>query len=268
MLCLDDYHSPETPPGYSPARGRVEPRPGKAASSRRTPNEDTTKPAAFFARLGIYGVSVLPVMIKTSGQGKYLACHDCDTLFEAPVLNERERVLCPNCHANLFTYRPNSVHRASAFAMASAVLFFVANIFPFLSLRKDLRANDMLLYESVSGLVGQGYPYLAIAVAVFLLAAPTLLILGLLYLLLPLLSDRRLPAAAWICRGVSTAKRWNMTDVYLVGVLVSFLKLGKLAQLTLGISFWAYIALIVCLTAAVTAMDNRELWTRLESAHP
>lgn len=207
-------------------------------------------------------------MINSSGQGKFLACHDCDMLYEAPVLRERERVLCPNCHANLFTYRPNSVHRSAALVMSSAVLFFVANIFPFLSLRKDLRANDMLLYESVSGLVDQGYPYLAIAVAVFLLAAPTLLILGLLYLLLPLLSERRLPAATWICRVVSTARRWNMTDVYLLGVLVSFLKLGKLAQLTLGASFWAYIALIVCLSAAISAMDGRELWARLETARP
>ena len=207
-------------------------------------------------------------MIKTSGSSQYLACHDCDTLFEAPVLEERDRVICPTCGANMFTYRPNSVHRAAAFVMASAVLFFVANIFPFLSLKKDLRANDMLLYESVSGLADQGYSYLAVAVAVFMLAAPTLLILGLMYLLLPLLRDRRLTGSAWICRAVSAARRWNMTDVYLLGVLVSFLKLGKLAQLTLGVSFWAYVALIVCLTAAITAMDTRELWTRLELAQP
>ena len=207
-------------------------------------------------------------MMKSSGSGQYLACHDCDTLFQAPVLQERERVICPNCGASLFTYRPNSVHRAAAFVSASAVLFFVANIFPFLSLRKDLRGNDMLLYESVSGLVDQGYPYLAVAVALFMLAAPTLLILGLMYLLLPLLQDRRLPGASWICRAVSSARQWNMTDVYLLGVLVSFLKLGKLAQLTLGTSFWAYVALIISLTAAVTSIDNRELWARLELAHP
>ena len=205
-------------------------------------------------------------MIKSSGSAQFLACHDCDTLFEAPVLQERERVICPNCGANLFTHRPNSVHRAAAFILASAALFTVANIFPFLSLRKDLRANDMLLYESVSGLADQGYAYLAVAVAVFMLAAPTLLILGFIYLLLPLLRERRLPGAAWICRAVSAARRWNMTDVYLIGVLVSFLKLGKLAQLTLGTSFWAYVALIFSLTAALSAIDTRELWARLETA--
>ena len=39
-----------------------------------------------------------------------------------------------------------------------------------------------------------------------------------------------------------------MLDVYLLGVLVSLLKLGKLATLTLGTSFWAFVGLIVCLT--------------------
>ena len=43
-------------------------------------------------------------------------------------------------------------------------------------------------------------------------------------------------------------------------------KLGKLATLTLGISFWAFVGLIICLTAALMSIDYRELWTRLEEA--
>ncbi|MBA3652114.1 MAG: paraquat-inducible protein A, partial [Chthoniobacterales bacterium] len=60
--------------------------------------------------------------------------------------------------------------------------------------------------------------------------------------------------------------RWNMAEVFLVGVLVSLLKLGKLASLTVGISFWAFIALIFCLTAALASIHPRELWARLEAA--
>jgi paraquat-inducible protein A len=57
-----------------------------------------------------------------------------------------------------------------------------------------------------------------------------------------------------------------MLEVFLLGALVSLLKLGKLATLTLGISFWAYVGLIICLTAALSSIDYRELWTRLEHA--
>ena len=181
-------------------------------------------------------------------------------------MREGERILCPVCGANLFTFQPNSLHRAAAYVVASAVLFFVANIFPFLTLKKDLRMNQMLLYESVSGLVDQGYAYLAVGVAIFTLVAPTLLIASLLYLLLPLLRERRLPGAIGLCRLVSTARRWQMLDVYLLGVLVSLLKLGKLATLTLGTSFWAFVALIICLTMSVSSIHIRDLWARLEKA--
>ena len=204
--------------------------------------------------------------MRPSGDSKHIACHDCDTLFDNPTMQEGERIVCPVCGATIFTFQPNSLHRAAAYVAASAVLFFVANIFPFLTLKQDLRQNQMLLYESVSGLVDQGYSYLAVAVAIFTLAAPSLLILSLLYLLLPLLRDRRLPGSTALCRLVSTARRWQMLDVYLLGVLVSLLKLGKLATLTLGTSFWAFVALIVCLTLSVSSIHIRDLWARLEQA--
>ena len=111
-----------------------------------------------------------------------------------------------------------------------------------------------------------GYSYLAVAVAVFMLIAPALLMFGLLYLLIPLHRGRRLPLAIPLCRMVASARRWQMLDVYLLGVLVSFLKLGKLATLTLGTSFWAFVALILCLTLSLSAIDFRELWARLEVA--
>ncbi len=198
----------------------------------------------------------------------YLACPDCDALFSAPELSEGERVLCPRCGANLFTRRWNTVHRATALVLASAVFFIAANAFPFLSLSSDYRESQMVLAQSVTGLANEGFTFLAVAVALFTLVAPTLIIGGLLYLLLPLLQGHRLRGALPLCRWIYSTRRWNMIEVYLLGVLVSLLKLGKLATLTLGTSFWAFVGLIICLAAALSAMDHRELWARLEAAQP
>jgi paraquat-inducible protein A len=107
-----------------------------------------------------------------------------------------------------------------------------------------------------------------VAVAIFVLVAPFVIIAGLLYLLLPLFHNRRLPGALRLCRWIYQIRRWNMIEVFLLGALVSLLKLGKLATLTLGTSFWALVGLIVCLAAALTSIDHRELWARLEAAQP
>ncbi|MDQ6626008.1 MAG: paraquat-inducible protein A [Verrucomicrobiota bacterium] len=158
------------------------------------------------------------------------------------------------------------MHRTAALAFAAALLFLVSNFFPFMTLRAGLRENEMMLWQSASGLEQEGYPYLAGAVSVFILGAPILLIGGLLYLILPLLAGRRLPGAFPFCRAVLAARRWNMLEVFLLGALVSLLKLGKLAELTLGSGFWTFVALIICLTAALASIHPRELWARLEMA--
>ena len=174
-------------------------------------------------------------------------------------------MICAQCHASLFHYRRNSLQRAAAFVVAAAFLFVAANCFPFMTLQAGYRENQMVLSQSTSGLEHQGSPYLGLAVGLFTLVAPTLIITGLIYLLFGLLAGRRLPGAIPLCRWVYRARRWNMMEVFLLGALVSLLKLGKLATLTLGISFWAFVGLIICLTAALSSIDYRELWARLEA---
>lgn len=210
----------------------------------------------------------LTILVHPFRSRHQLACPDCDAIYEIAALDEGEKAICPRCVATLQTYARNSLHRTAAWAAASAVLFVVANWFPFLTLHSGFRESQMLLWQSASGLEDQGYPWLAGAVSIFILLAPSLLIGGLLYLIVPLFWNRRLPGAIDICRGVIWARRWNMLEVFLLGVLVSLLKLGKLAMLTVGTSFWGFIALILCLTSALASIHPRELWARLERAAP
>jgi paraquat-inducible protein A len=194
-----------------------------------------------------------------------VACHDCDALFETRELQEGESVVCPHCAAKLHTHRPNSVHRSAALAVSAAALFLVANFFPFIELKAGGQGTRIVLAQSVSELQAHGSPWLAAAVAVFILAAPAIALGGMLYILLPLLQGRLLPGAIRVCRWVYGTDPWNMIEVFLIGVLVSLLKLGDIATVKLGVAFWAFGGLIVCLTASLSAIDRRDLWARLEA---
>jgi paraquat-inducible protein A len=197
-----------------------------------------------------------------------LVCHDCDALLAPAELEEGEKAVCPRCVSVIVSQGRNALHRTAAFAMAAAVLFVVSNSFPFLTMRAGFRESQMLLWQSATGLGAGGYPALAVAVWVFIVAAPALLIGGLLYIVMPLMWGRRLPGTIALCRWVFRARRWDMTEVFLLSVLVSLMKLGSLAELTLGTSFWAFVALIICLTAAVASLHPRDLWRRIEEARP
>jgi paraquat-inducible protein A len=196
----------------------------------------------------------------------YLACPDCDALFTTPETVAGERIICPRCGAHLLTQRPDFVNRATALVVAAAFFFILANAFPFMTMKADYRENPMLLIGSVTGLEQQGFPILAGMVGLFVIVAPALLLGTMLYVLVPLARGRRLAYALHLCHAMHEARRWNMMEVFLLGVLVSLLKLGKLATLTLDVSFWAYVGLIGCLAAAVSIVDPPELWKKLEEA--
>ena len=199
---------------------------------------------------------------------EYLACPDCDGLYTAPEASEGDRVVCPRCSAHLLTRRPGFVSHATALVISAALFFLLANVLPFISMKSDYRENEMLLAGSVAGLERQGFPLLASMVGMFVLAAPVLVMGTLLYVLIPLMRGQRRRWALHLCRAMQEARQWNMMEVYLLGVLVSLLKLEKLATLNLGLAFWAFVGFILCLASAITIIDPAELWRKLEEAQP
>ena len=55
-----------------------------------------------------------------------------------------------------------------------------------------------------------------------------------------------------------------MVEVFLIGVVVSLVKLAQLADMQLGFSFWAYVAFSVSFTLALTTLDRFQCWQKIE----
>lgn len=106
----------------------------------------------------------------------------------------------------------------------------------------------------------------AIAISVFVIGLPFLLVAGLLYLCVPLLFGKVLPLAIPVMRWFITIRSWVMVEVFFLGAIISLLKLVKLAEVDLGIGFWAVMALMICMAGAVGGIDRVELWDRIELA--
>ncbi|MCB1132165.1 MAG: paraquat-inducible protein A, partial [Verrucomicrobiae bacterium] len=89
---------------------------------------------------------------------------------------------------------------------------------------------------------------------------------GMLYVTMPLIFGRSMPQARLVAKWMYMSEPWNMAEVFLLGVLVSLLKIAKLADVEFGIGFWACGVVMVCMAAAVAGIDREELWDRLEVA--
>lgn len=193
-----------------------------------------------------------------------IACPDCDLLQRRRPLGRGDLARCSRCAAVLYRDATNAPDRALAFTIASAVLFLVANAFPFMEFSLAQRVQQNVLASGVATLWSGGYPELAVMVGFTSIVAPATVIVALLALLAPLRLGRRPRYLTPLARLLGHIRPWAMMEVYLLAVLVAVVKLDQLADIELGLASYALVVLVFCLTAATAAFDPRLIWAATE----
>ena len=67
-----------------------------------------------------------------------------------------------------------------------------------------------------------------------------------------------------VLRFLHSMAPWSMMEVFLIGILVSVVKLAKMAQVIPGISLYSFLALIFVLTAMTVSLDSHLIWHKWE----
>lgn len=192
------------------------------------------------------------------------ACHECDLLITVPEIAEGERADCPRC-GGLITARPrNGIQRALAFALAGVIFLIISLLYPFLSFSSSGLESVMSLTEASLTIYEERSTSLAVIIFVTIIAAPAVLLAAILALTLPLVLKIRVPWLREVGKLLTVLTEWNMVEVFIIGVIVSLVKIMKLATVIMGLSFWAYIAFTICLVAAMSGLDTWRLWAEIE----
>lgn len=196
----------------------------------------------------------------------HTACEECDLLVTVPDIREGERADCPRC-GNTLTQRPShGFERALAFAVAGCVFFAISLAYPFLTLAKGGIENVMTLPEASIAIYREQDPVLAIIVFVAIIALPILLQVTIIALAMPLVLGRSVSWLPQVGKLMFRLNDWAMVEVFVIGVIVSLVKIAKLATVILGLSFWAYILFALCLTAALSGLDRLQVWNAIEAS--
>ena len=193
-----------------------------------------------------------------------VACPDCDLLnrLDGPAT---ATLLCARCGAVLRRHRPDSLDRTLALVVAAILLFTLANSFPFLAMKTGGLVQETTLITGIQELWHQGLRLLAALVLATCVLVPAAQLTGLVTILLPLRLGRRPPpGAARILRLVQAAAPWGMMEVFMLGILVALVKLGRMATIIPGVSVFSFAALIVVMAAALSTLDPVLVWARLD----
>ncbi len=190
-------------------------------------------------------------------------CHECDLLQRNPVLPPGGASRCVRCGCPLHRDLPNSLDKTLALTLAGLVLFIIANSFPFLSFEMQGLETQTTLFTGVKDLYLQGKGEVAAVVLFTSILAPGLQLLLLLLVVLPLRLGRVPPALPRLFRWFQQLLPWGMMDVFMLGILVSVVKLLDMATIVPGTALFAFVILIFVLAGAQTALDPDRVWERV-----
>ena len=192
-----------------------------------------------------------------------IACHECATVHRMQEGADDGAAACNVCRAMLYRTQKDSIERTLCYVLAALILIAIANVLPFMTLRLEGREQVSTIMSGVVALYEDGMWPLAALVFSAAILMPLLKLVTLLYVLLPLHLGRRPWGLAPVFRWVETIHPWAMMEVFLLGVIVAYVKLADLATIELGLALFAFIAVIMLMIAADIALDSRAVWNRI-----
>ena len=194
-----------------------------------------------------------------------VACHECDLVQRLHYPPRSRVVRCARCGGVLLRHDPNEISRTLALALASMIMFIVANAFPIVAIDMQGNTTASSLASAVRHLWLDRMYLVAILVAVTTIVAPAGILGMLVYVLGAVRLGLRPPAAPQVLRWLHLSRPWGMIEVFLLGVLVSVVKLTHYASVMPGLSLWALLLLIPMMAGMSASFHPDAIWRRLGS---
>lgn len=198
-----------------------------------------------------------------SGNPRLTACPECDLVQREPAFTGRATVSCRRCGAVLYRAVPAAIDRSLALTLAAAILFFIANFYPIMTLALQERHVSATLFDLALAFHDEGMPAVGAIVFLTLILLPGLEILARLHLLLPLRLGRVPREMALVSRLLASIRSWSMVEVFVLAGVVCIHRLNQIGQLELEPAFWAMGALMLVFAATDSIFDARALWARV-----
>lgn len=196
----------------------------------------------------------------------WMLCPQCDLMVKLPDVPQGSRASCPRCHSVLTANWPEPRKRPTGYALAALFMLLLANLFPFITMKVAGLSSQISLLEIPRVMVSEDYSSLATLFLAFVQAIPALCMLTIILLVnrIPMPVSLRLGLA----RILFQLRSWGMAEIFMAGVLVSFVKLMAYGDIGLETSFWPWCLFCLLQLRAFQCVDRRWLWEQIAPMPP
>ena len=203
-------------------------------------------------------------LIDTVNTKQWIACQQCDALYERPQLKQGQNAKCTCCGSTLLERKVHWINRSFYWSIAGLLMLLPATLLPIMGVTLGGQYDDASLFECVMALIERGFYMIAILLFLFALAVPTVRLIGVFYLAYSFKFKRLRPSQLSFFRAFHHLDNWTMLNVFMLGIVVAMYKLVDDTELTVNLGLVTYTGWMICSTLAVQYLDQDEIWQTLE----
>lgn len=200
---------------------------------------------------------------------QHFECPSCGLCIDVSQAKTSCCVHCPRCQHQVFKQIPHLPDRLLALCFSAVIFWLLSQSFHFVSLSSHGHHLSIHIGQIVAQLLQLKFSVIAVFAAIVLYALPLLLLMQLVTLALCLKLKRWPQQAKRANDAIKQLSFWNMIEIFLIAVLVSMVKMGDLADVSIGLSFWAFIGFVIAVVACISQIDhaaiNRQISQQTEA---
>lgn len=183
-------------------------------------------------------------------------CHECDLLVSIGQLPNGYKASCPRCGSVFTRSVSNALDRMLIFALTALICLLFSNLFAYVNLLVQGQERQISLLETVQVLFELNEWALSAFMLVIIIALPTLFTTLVSWLAIAIKRRRVSPRTINLLRIIGYLRFWNMAEIFFLGILISMVKVASLANIEVGLSFWAYAFFNIFFIAALLHYDK------------
>jgi paraquat-inducible protein A len=192
-----------------------------------------------------------------------VGCLNCGALQSLPPASGASLIRCSVCRSPLERTIGRSLSGALACATATLLLLIPANLLPFLTTSVYGVSRRSFLGSGPLAMWADGWPWLALAIGLFVVALPVARFALLTAVLGALRLDLAPPWLGRAFRWANDLEQWAMADVFLLGLWVAYARLAATITVQLGAGALCFIAVGVLSLLTRASLDRGAVWRRI-----
>ena len=195
----------------------------------------------------------------------FTICHECDVLMRLPDGHASSVLRCPRCSSPVKGHGSAEIAKPLAAVAAGLIFFWPANFMPILNMSiLGIESNHTMIGAARAMAEGNMVP-VAVMVLFCSVLAPLLEFSLLGIVLAQVALGRNILSLPNLFRFYTHLDSWAMLEVYMIGLLVSVIKLIGMASVTPGVGLVCFVGMMLASISVKITLDHHAVWRKIEA---